>query len=313
MDAIDAGIIREFSGPDGAYQWNVRHPYSAIARKIGVDEETIRRRVHGMWQSGLIWGSELIVNPYLLGREPVRMLLDASSGESSSKKEIISQLKLVDGVLLIINTLGEGLQIFLFCENEDAISRRTQLIASICKSKEEPWILRNLDALGLPPCRLKLSKTDLLILKSLRTDPRKSTRRVGTETGVSTRTVERRIRTLTDAGAFYHMFQLDFQKLDGVAASITVSFHSEKTKRKLDSMIVSRLERLFYSKTNAKSTSQFNFACANVGEAEQIFEWIQELDGVLEARMGIIKEYILNSEWIDGEIDRMLARSTRAS
>ncbi len=307
MDTVDAGIIRELSGPEGSYQWNVRHSYSAIAHKLGVDEETIRRRVSSLTQLGYIRGSELIINPYLLGREPVRMLLDVGNPQLT-KKNVISQLKLVDGVLLIIDTLGEGLQMILFCENEEAITRRTELIAAICQCKENPWVLRNLDALGFNRCKMKLSKTDLLIVKSLRTNPRKSTTRVASETHVSTRTVERRIRTLTGEGAFYHMDQLDFQKLDGVTASTTVSFRDEKIKRKLDAMIGEKLEGLFYSKTSAKITSQFNFVCKNVGETEELLEWIRGLDGVVLARMGIIKQYILNSSWIDGEIDRMLLR-----
>jgi DNA-binding Lrp family transcriptional regulator len=306
LDSIDAGIIRELSGPDGSYQWNVRHSYSAIAHKLGVDEETIRRRVRSLWRQGYIRGSELVINPYLLGREPVRVLLNVGNPQLS-KKNVISQIKLIDGVLLIIDTLGEGLQVILFCENEETIARRTELVAAICQSKEDPWILRNLDALGFNRCKVKLSKTDLLVLKSLRTDPRKSTAKVASETGVSTRTVERRIHTLTEAGAFYHMFQLDFQKLNGVTASTTVSFRDEKTKRKLDPVISAKLEGLFYSKTSAKITSQFNFASKNVGETEEIYEWIRGLDGVVQARMGIIKQYILNSSWIDGEIDRMLS------
>ncbi|HZW55343.1 MAG TPA: AsnC family transcriptional regulator [Nitrososphaerales archaeon] len=70
MDSLDAGIIREFSGPEGHYQWDIRQSYSRIARKLGVDEETIRRRIRRAEQVGLIKGGELILNPYLIGREP---------------------------------------------------------------------------------------------------------------------------------------------------------------------------------------------------------------------------------------------------
>jgi len=45
MDTLDAGILRELTGPEGAYLWNARQSYSVVARSLGVDEETVRRRI----------------------------------------------------------------------------------------------------------------------------------------------------------------------------------------------------------------------------------------------------------------------------
>jgi len=306
VDSVDAGIIRELSGPGGSYQWNVRHPYSRIAHNLGVDEETIRRRIRNAERTGLIQGSELIVNPHLIGLEPARMVLDVADPEQR-KRMVLSQIKLIDGVLLLLDMHGGGLQVLLFCEDE-AMSRRTELISSIAGCRD-PLILRNWQALGFRRCDLSLTKTDILILKSLRRDPRKSTRQVAGETGVSARTVERRIAILTDNYAFFHMFRLDFQKLDGVACSVVASYLDEKKKPGLDRTIGSRLERTIYSATNARNTSLFNFVCSNVAEAEGIREWVRGLDGVTETRMGIIKEYILESGWLDDKLQSMLLRS----
>jgi len=182
LDSIDAGIIRELSGPDGSYQWNVRHSYSAIAHKLGVDEETIRRRVRCLWHLGYIRGSELVINPYLLGREPVRVLLNVGNPQLT-KKGVISQIKLIDGVLLIIDTLGQGLQVILFCENEETIARRTELIAAICQSTEDPWILRNLDALGFNLCKVKLTRTRSIGLEIIEDGPTKKYSKSGERDG----------------------------------------------------------------------------------------------------------------------------------
>ncbi|MDA4112913.1 MAG: winged helix-turn-helix transcriptional regulator [Thaumarchaeota archaeon] len=306
MDGLDAGIIRELSGPGGSYQWNVRHPYSRIAHNLGVDDETIRRRVRHAERTGLIHGSELIVNPHLIGLEPARIVLDVADPEQR-KRMVLSQIRLIDGVLLMLDMHGGGLQVLLFCEDA-AMSRRTELISSIAGCRD-PLILRNWQALGFRRCDLTLTRTDLMILKSLRKDPRKSTRQVAAETGVSARTVERRIALLTESYAFFHMFRLNFQKLDGVACSLVISYGDEKKKPGLDQRIGSSLERTIYSATNAKTTSLFNFVCSNVAEAEGIREWVRGLDGVAETRMGIIKEYILESEWLDDELQSMLSNA----
>lgn len=306
MDSLDAGIIREFSGPGGSYQWNVRHPYSQIAHKFGVDDETIRRRIRSAERSGLIHGSELIVNPHLIGCEPVRIFVKVRDPEQR-KRTLISQLKLLDGVLLILDMQGEGLQLLMFCP-EEAMSRRIELISSL-SGDTDPLVLRNWQALGFRRCELTLTRTDLMILQSLRKNPRKSTRQVATETGISARTVERRIALLTDSYAFFHMFRLDFPKLDGVICSIVISYEDEKMKPGSDRMIDSRLDRTIYSATSAKLTSLFNFVCNNVSEAEATYEWVHSLDGVSRARMGIIREYILVTDWLDEELRGMVEES----
>jgi DNA-binding Lrp family transcriptional regulator len=307
LDSIDAGIIREFSGPEGNYQWDVRQSYSRIARKLGVDEETVRRRIRRSERSGLIGGGELILNPYLIGREPVRVVLNVANHEKR-KRTVVSQIGLIDGVLLILDMQGPAMQVLLFCENEEAVTRRTRLITSI-SGCEDPVILRNLDALGFRRCNLKPTQTDLKILKSLRKNPRKSMDNVAREVGVSKRTIERRIAHLTQNSAFFHMLRLDFRKSQGVLCSLIVSYGDERQKSRLDATIASKVEKLFYSATAAKAVSIFNFACDNVAESEAIREFADSLEGVIETKIGFIREYILVSDWLDTEIERMLSQS----
>jgi len=222
------------------------------------------------------------------------------------KRTVISQIKLVDGVLLILDLQGDSMQVLIFCEDESAVSRRTQLVSSVAGC-DDPLILRNLDALGFHRCNLVPNKTDLMILKSLRKNPRKSLNHIASEIGVSVRTVERRITSMTDKNAFFHMLRLDFQKSDALLCSLIVSYKDERRKSKLDPIIASRIEKLFYSATSGKAASVFNFACSNVTEPEILLEWVNDQDGVAQTRMGFIREYILVSDWLDNEIERMIA------
>ena len=306
MDSLDAGIIREFSGPGGSYQWNVRHPYSSIAKKFGVDDETIRRRIRQLEHGGLIRGSELIVNPHLIGCEPVRMFVRVAGAEQR-KRTVTSQLKLLDGVLLILDMHGDSLQVLMFCR-EDVMPRRIELVSSIAGGAE-PLVLRNWQALGFRRCDMTLTKTDLLILRSLRKDPRKSTSQVAGETKISARTVERRINLMTANYAYFHMFRLDFPRVDGVICSTVISYGDERKKPAADRAVDSRLDRIIYSATGAKTTSLFNFVCSNITEAEEVHGWMGGLDGVTGTRMGIIKEYILVTDWLDDELHSMLQKT----
>ena len=114
---------------------------------------------------------------------------------------------------------------------------------------------------------------------------------------------------MTDKYAFFHILNLDFEKIDGVICSIVVSYQDEKGKSTLDRLIDSKLERAIYSATRTKRTSLFNFVRNNLAEAERVSEWIHDLDGVAKTRMGVIKQYILETEWLDSELRSMLSKS----
>jgi DNA-binding Lrp family transcriptional regulator len=307
LDSLDARIFRELSG-SGSYQWDVRQSYSSIGRRLKVDEETVRRRILRAEKRGLLGESELILNPYLIGREPVAMVVRVA-GSNNEKLRAVQQIKLVDEVLFIVDLQGESLQVLLYCESEQAISRRTALISSI-SGDDDPLILRKV---GFPRCDLPLTRTDLLILKSLRKDPRKDTANIAGETGVSARTIERRISVLTANSAFFHLSRPNFRRMEGVACSVIISYGDAKKKAGLDEIIASKLERIVFSVTAESTASQFTFVCDNVVEAEEIEEWVQHLDGVAEARLGIIREFILVSGWLDDEIERMLSEGKPAN
>jgi DNA-binding Lrp family transcriptional regulator len=304
MDNLDTRIIQQLTGP-GSYQWNVRQSYSTIAKKLGADEETVRRRILRAERSGHLGGSELILNPFLIDREPVGMELKVANSEKTKKDEVISQIKLVDGVVMIIDLQGEALQIMLFCEDEKTISRRTQLISSIAGCRD-PLIVREM---GFPRPDVKLNRLDWLILKSLRKEPRKSTATIAKEVRSSARTVDRRISVLTENSAFFHVFRPDFKKSEGVVCSVIISYKDGNVKSTVDDVINSKLERVVFSSTSARMISQFNFVCNNVIEAEETNEWIQTLDGVAQVRMGIVKEFILLTDWIDEEIEKRLSKA----
>ncbi|MCL4518235.1 MAG: AsnC family transcriptional regulator [Thaumarchaeota archaeon] len=308
MDRLDAGIIREFSGPHGSYQWNVRESYSKIAKKLGADEETVRRRIRAMESLGFVRGSELVVNPYVLGLSPARIFVNVPDPERR-KQEIISKLKLVDGILLMFDMHGEGIQILLFCEKEK-ISRRIELISAIAECKA-PVVFKDWQALGFKRPRVEITSTDTKILNALRKNPRKSIQQVGKETGVSVRTVQRRITLLTENFIFFHMFRLDFKRIDAVACSLLVNYNDQMKKRDIDDVILSKLDRIFYSATSLTHTSLFNFFCRNISEGEVIKTWVSGIDGVAETRMGIINEYILVTEWLDEEIANLAQSGKR--
>jgi DNA-binding Lrp family transcriptional regulator len=305
LDSIDAGIIRELSGPDGNYPWNFRESFSKVARKLKVDQKTIRRRIRNLERREILEGREVVVNPYFIGYEPIRIILNVANYEKV-KSGIISQLMHIDGMILILDWQGPTLHLLMFCENEAAISRKIKLVSSICGSAE-PVILRNSEALGFYECSLRATRKDLVILKSLRRNPRKRVQKIAHEIGLSIRTVERRISVLTSYRAFFHMVRIGFENVDGLTCSVFVFYSDETKKSNADNEIASRLNALVFSATAGTRISQFTFICRNVVEAEDIRQWIQTLEGIKKIVMGLVTKYLLVTDWLDYEIERIIS------
>src|SRR6059036_823676 len=68
LDSVDVQILKELLQGQAAAPVNAqfRQSYEAIARRVGVDEETVRNRVKGYHRSGFIQDWRTIVNPNLL-------------------------------------------------------------------------------------------------------------------------------------------------------------------------------------------------------------------------------------------------------
>jgi DNA-binding Lrp family transcriptional regulator len=292
--------MRELVGP-GSYRWNVTEPFSSIARKLGVDEETVRRRLRQARQGGILAGFELIPNPHLLGLEAAQ--IDVDVAREAAKDGVISQLKLVDGVILIVNFHGKGLRAMVYYGSEDELSRKTQLISSICGSKDEvQW------KDPFPPCSLRMRDTDWRIFRTLRREARKSPREVAKELRISDRTVRRRLNSMKEGNAFFIIPVPRFDKLASVLCNFRVQCTDQQQKRIVDERVEAKVERIVFSKTTAREFSVFSVLCNNLTEADKIKRRIEEVEGVRDVKSAFSKELILVDDWLYEIIDSRLRR-----
>jgi len=297
-DDLDVRLMKEFASP-GSFQWNVSESYSSIARKLGVDDETVRRRLKLAKENGILQGFHLIPNPHLLNMESAALELEVGAGRKKSL--VISQIELIEGVTLIVDFHGERLRTVIYYENDRSLSRKIQLIYSICGgSSERHWTER------FPPCDLRTSLTDWSILKVMRKDARQNLSKVAKQIGVSTRTVKRRLTVMTQNNAFYLMPISAYQKSAVLACSFTVRCQDRSRKRFVDGKIKSSLVRMVFSNTSADEYSVFTVLCNNMSEAETTRETISGINGVESVVFGVVRKVIFVPEWLDEQVERRI-------
>ncbi len=269
LDDLEIRIMKELTSPL-SFRWNIRESYASFAEKLGVDEETVRRRVKRARESGFLKGWKLFLNPHLIGFESTGLQIEIDDEER--KLEVISKIGQVDGVVIVIDFHGTALRVVLYYHNEDDLERKIQQVSSIChNSKVVRWVG------GFPATDLKMKNTDWEIVRAFRKDPRRSPSAVADEVKISTRTVKRRLTLMTKNNSIFMLPEINYDKSIGVASDYLIVCPDDKKKSEVDKLLRGKLERVIFSLTDVKGFSIFALMCTNISESEQLSKWMKGL------------------------------------
>jgi DNA-binding Lrp family transcriptional regulator/ferredoxin len=294
-DRLDAGILRELQNP--ASRWDIRKSFVRIAKRLMVDEETVRRRVTKMEALGVIQGWTITPNPHLLDRDSVGVYLELRPG--INRHELAERLTGVEGVTSVHSFHGDSLLVFADYPTGSPHDARVAEIEGICGTRSTLV----LDS-KFPPFGLVMTLTDWMILRSLRRGARRKLGILAREAGVSAKTFNRRLERLIEGRAFFLEVRVDFQRMAGLAYTLVVDYEGTAQKERADPVIVERLgEGYEWSDTRSDPMhSLFSAFSSNLGEAKQIVQWAMTLKGVTDVKMGIEESRLSAGAWIDEEI-----------
>jgi DNA-binding Lrp family transcriptional regulator len=288
MDSLDVRIIREMleSKATSPVDSNVRKSLSSIARKLKVDENTIKNRIEGLKRSGFLRGWWVGVNPNLVSQKMTQVWFDVNN--ASAKQDVIKKVSLIPGVAVIKNLFGNSLCIAFYYEGERTLRKTTELISSIAGSSSattasEPF----------PTCRITLSSDDLKIIKSLQKEPLKPYTEIARELGLSVKTIKRRIIRLTEGDALYIVAELDPKFLSGGIVCGLLIFYDDRRPDDLVEEIISYLgDKLMFANLDDLHHGYFAFVITNLAMAQQILDWALDRKGVSSGRIDIVQEVI---------------------
>jgi DNA-binding Lrp family transcriptional regulator len=289
---LTVNIMKELSITPS--HWNVKRSYAEVAKKIGIDEETVRIRIQSLKQSGFLLGWRLILNANLIDRESHILALELFDVEK--KDRTIAEISQMDGVVLIQSFYGKILLVTVFSKNEE-LGRQMKKITSITRSKIfTHWKVK------LPRCKHKAKQTDWMIIGALLKNADKKIPEIAHELKVSAKTVKRRINMMMGSSAFYLQPILDLTKVVGALPCQLLVQCSAANKSMIDGMIISKFERIVFSLTDSMTHSIFTIICVNLAEAQSILKEVQKLEGVSLAKVEIIEELMYVHDWLAKEI-----------
>lgn len=295
-------ILRELYSPAWLRK-SGRDSYASLAKKLGVDDQTVRNAIIRMQESGFLKAWSAFVNPRALQMECASLLIDLDRNASKKIDDIILQLKLLEGTVAIFSFLdGEGLRLVIYYEDEEDLVRKVRLISSICGVNEPAALWK----IPFPPSRIRLKKTDWLIIRYLLKDSRKSVSEIAKGIKVSTRTVSRRLNVMTEYGSFFLTQIADVKKIDGFLYHFVIEYDSNAKKADSDGLLRAKISRVVFADTNAEHYTIIASICQNISGAREILNWLRKLDGVKEVRANIMDDIIFVNEWINREIEKRL-------
>ncbi|MDA4112896.1 MAG: Lrp/AsnC family transcriptional regulator [Thaumarchaeota archaeon] len=289
LDRLDILLAREIADLDAnsAGDPSFRKPIHSIAKKLGVDENTIRSRMERWRKTGYLRGWWLGINPTLLGLQMFQVWLDVHP--DSLKSKAIKKIGALNEVGSIKDYFGDSLSVSLYCQTESEFKITLNSISRICNSEKVNWIRSS-----FPNCQISLSDIDWKIIASLQSNPWKSFTTAGKEVGVSTRTVSRRVLKMAKSNTAFLLVDINPKAMKGaIFADLLVFYENLDAGRKVVERAIKRLDEMIIFREPGANHCVFALQLENISNVKEILHWIRNEPGVSEARLDILEDIIL--------------------
>jgi DNA-binding Lrp family transcriptional regulator len=284
LDPLDIRVLRELLS-DGArqrLQTNPRRPYSEVAARVGVSEDTVRNRVKKLHGEGFLRAIPVGVNPRVFGFGTSFVFFEDASPNPAATAAAVGDGM---GVLWMVQYVGPCLGILLahrdIADRDEAVQRLRPLA--------RPGSLVVVDH-TFPDLPFELRPIDWRIVRVLTGDPRGGIAKVAEAAGVSARTVRRRLDRLVRAGALYVFPDLDVRALVGrVLVSLAVFYTDPSTKPRDQAALLDRFDASYVLTASPEPTySAYVFLLPNLAAAEELRAFATSLPGVRFASLRLI-------------------------
>ncbi len=288
-----------------------RQSLAAIAKKVRVDEDTIRHRLRKMEASGFIEGWRLLVNPTVWGGGQISVLFDVDP--ESSKRELVEKLRLVPGIIFV-TAFYDSMGAFLEYVDEIVVPREIELIRQL-SGATDVFVAKT----AFPECNAVLTARDWSLLRALRENPRKSYGELALEVGLCARTVRSRVSRLLAQSIAFAWPALNMRAARGGVLIHLIVWYPGERKAEIDRTLTAELEPYLWHTMHMLPYRHgdlwpcgYDLFVPNMSIAREVLGSVKRVPGVEQARV-LVHEDIFNFfDAVDEEFDRMLSRMPAA-
>ena len=278
---------------------NSRKSFRAIARNLGVDELTVSERLQKLRRTGFLRGWLLFFNPNLLGLKQAQLLFEI---QPVQREEQIEKLKQLESVLAIIEHLGASMYVLLSADDDNSLQGQVKIVESTVGNQS--LFLRS----PFPLTDLKLSPTDIDIVRALSVDPRKLYSAVARDLRLSNKTVKRRLGRLIDARSVFTIPSMDPGSLEGaMLVDLLVTYSHGRKLGLVNNDLLSTLDDCSVrAQLGDSDFAFFNLLITKISEIRDILKRVKSVEGVSEARIDIVQNRLEFFDHYSAQIERRL-------
>ena len=310
MDAKDVRIFCELAFKAmGSRAFAERHLSPAgIAKKLGLDEKTVRLRVKKMEEAGFIKYYQLTPELALFGLKCLG-LYRFEAMNIATKVGVVNYLQNLPGVVEAFDYLGPTLSVSVAGASA---TRVQQLGGEIAGQFELKKIDLGEDRIGEPHARP--DRLDWRIIQNLRYDARSNSKDVADALSITPRMVEYRIRKLTDSGAVLVRAVINPQKQEGlVFYELGVTAEPGRKTAVVGEVSKKYGEKLWSMRESASGVLLLNLFGFTLAEPEEAAMELLKIRGVRWCSILILKEILepARPNWIDVLIQEEIGSDDR--
>ncbi|HEV8594193.1 MAG TPA: Lrp/AsnC family transcriptional regulator [Thermoplasmata archaeon] len=301
MDADDVRIFCELAFPYVTPRppAEARRRPASIARKLGLDEKTVRLRVKKMEEAGFIKYYQATPDLALLG---LRWLaLDRYEAVNlATKYAVLEHIRGLPGVLEASDYLGPTLAISVAGASAPILEQLGKDIAARFELRKT-----DLGSGAIGDRRVRPDRIDWRILERLRYDARSTHEDVAAALSITPRMAEYRIRRLHAAGAVQFRAVINPQRQEGlVFYELTVTIERERRTAVVSGVKEKYGDQLWSVRETAPGVLLLNLFGFTLAEPEEAVMELLKVRGVRSCSILILKEIMepARPNWIDALI-----------
>jgi len=305
LDGFDVRIIQELTQ---AQTLLAGHPglaesYREVARKVALPPSTVRSRIQRMYRTGVLRGSSLYPNPTLLGLRVGAYTFDVAP--TLRKREVVERLKLLDGVWFLQNFSSALVGLVFVYRAGDTAEQKLAEIDRIAGAI--PWRFADLP---FPFSPIVFSPSDRVLVGRLVRGSFSSYDGLARDTGLSVRTIKRKLGRLTRGMALFSLPTIDYRAVRGaVPADVVVAYSGPTQRSESEPEILRTLREYVVFAGIWSSYSLYSMMLPSVSLLAEIVDRLGRVPGVESLQSGFVDEHIDQSS-IFG---RFLERSPEVS